>query len=114
MLIQKVDLGDSIQLMMQAPRFLKPYFWEIDFEKLDVKRRPQYVITRILEYGNLEAVRWLRRYFSVRQINMALRRTRQLSRKSALFWAVVQGIKKEEVLCLSKGYRQKLRSAWPY
>ncbi|MCG8608033.1 hypothetical protein MJD09_23995 [bacterium] len=35
--------------------------WEVDATKLDTETRPEYVIERILEYGTLEGVIWLRR-----------------------------------------------------
>ena len=41
------------------PLFLEKYFWDTDFNKINFKQHPEYVILRILEYGNIKAVRWL-------------------------------------------------------
>jgi hypothetical protein len=39
------------------PEFLRPLFWEIDFDRLRLPERETYVIERVLEYGDLPAVR---------------------------------------------------------
>lgn len=99
---------------MKLPGFLREYFWEVDFGKLDAEKYPKYVITRLLEHGDRRAIRWMRENFSPRQINDVLRHSRELSNKSAVFWALVQGIDKEDVLCLSKEYHEKRKTVWPY
>jgi len=44
---------------MKLPLFLKKYFWDVDFDKLDLSDCPEYIILRLLEYGDIEAIRWL-------------------------------------------------------
>lgn len=100
--------------MKKLPPFLKQYFWEVDFNKLDPWKYPKYIIARLMEYGNLKAIRWMLSNFTTRQINNVLRYSRSLSKKTANFWALVQGIRKEEILCLSKGYLARRKTAWPY
>jgi hypothetical protein len=39
------------------PRFLKKYFWNVDFLKLDRKTHSQFIIERILEYGDEKTVK---------------------------------------------------------
>lgn len=96
------------------PQFLKPLFWDIDFEKLDVKKYPRYVIERILEYGDLKHVRWMFKTYPKRTIVETVKKSRQLSLKSANFWADYYHIPKDEVLCLTKSFREIQRSIWPY
>lgn len=100
--------------MKKLPGFLKQYFWEVDFSKLDALKYPKYIIIRLMEYGNLKAIKWMKNNFATRQINSALRHTRGLSKKTANFWALVQGIEKEDILCLSKEYLAKRKTVWPY
>lgn len=100
--------------MKRLPGFLKKYFWEVDFNKLDVRKYPKYVISRLMECGDLKAIKWLKKNFSNRQINNILRHSRDISNKSSIFWAIIQGIRENEILCLSKEYREKRKTAWPY
>ena len=100
--------------MKSAPKFLKKYFWEIDFDRLDVEAHPQYILERILEYGDERAIRWMMRRFSRAEVADILFRFRSLSPKSANFWAVVFNVDKKKVLCLQKHYLEIRRAHWPY
>jgi len=42
--------------MKKLPRFLNKYFWDVEFEKIDLQKRRVYVLKRILEYGDERAV----------------------------------------------------------
>jgi hypothetical protein len=87
------------------PEFLRPLFWEVDFDRLRVSRREQYVIERVLEYGDDQAIRWLLHACSPRAIADVVQRSRKISRNTATLWALVLGIPREEIKCLSKRYR---------
>ena len=100
--------------MKKLPKFLKQYFWDVDFEKLDYTKYPKYVIIRILEYGNEKAISWMKNIFSRRDIVDALISTRELTEKSANFWAVVLDVKKEKVKCLNKSFLEIRKRFWPY
>jgi len=82
------------------PQHLWPFFWDIKRETFDPAVYPEYTIGRILEWGDEEAVRWLRANFSEAQLKQVIRTERRLSRKSANFWAVVFGIPRAEVSAL--------------
>ena len=100
--------------MKKAPKFLKKYFWDIDFDKLDVEAHPQYVLGRILEYGDEKAIKWVMRRFDKNAVADILFHYRSLSPKSANFWAVVFNIDRKKVLCLQKHYLEIRRMHWPY
>jgi hypothetical protein len=100
--------------MKKPPKFLRQYFWEIDFESLDVDKYPGYVIKRILEYGDERAIRWMGKNFNLNEIKEIVHNTRDLSPKSAYFWAVVLNIEKKGVRCLSRDFRKIYRTIWPY
>ncbi|MFH1352066.1 MAG: hypothetical protein ABIH68_00665 [bacterium] len=94
--------------------FLKQYFWEIDFKKFRPLSRPYYVISRLLEYGDEKALRWLFDNFTTRQMKNTLRKMRGFSERSANFWAIYFGMKREEVKCLSRQFRKIHKNFWPY
>ena len=100
--------------MREFPRFLKKYFWDIDFPKLQKKIHTQFIIERILEYGDKKAVRWLRNNFDSREIRKVLSNSKNISPKSANFWQLVLNINRDEILCLKKSFQEKLRPIWKH
>jgi hypothetical protein len=87
------------------PEFLRPLFWEVDFDWLRVRGHERYVIERVLEYGDDQAIRWLLRTVDPHAIADVVRRSRKISRNTATLWALVLDIPREQVQCLSKRYR---------
>jgi len=98
----------------RLPECAYRYFWDIDPSRLDVGEYPRYVIERLLEYGDLPSLRWMERRFSREEIVEVLKTSRQLSARSANFWALYFGIGREEVRCLSKQFRSRRAVTWPY
>ncbi|MBT9131356.1 MAG: hypothetical protein DDT31_00601 [Syntrophomonadaceae bacterium] len=98
----------------RAPKFLKQYFWDIDFDKFNYINYPRFVIERIFEYGNEKAITWMMKNFSRTQITSVLQKSRQLTQKSANFWAFILGVKKENVKCLNRSFREIRKQFWPY
>jgi hypothetical protein len=97
----------------RLPEFVHRYFWDIDPTQLKVSRRRFHVIERLLEHGDLPAVRWMEERFSSQEIAQVVRRSRALSQLSANFWVKMLDIPLEEVRCLSKPFRQRYRTIWP-
>ena len=100
--------------MAKLPGHLSKYFWEVEFESLDLDTRRAYILKRILEYGDEEAVSWMLQNFDRSEIRDVLRRFRGISRKSANFWAIVLDIPEDEVECLKKSSTRAHERIWPY
>lgn len=96
------------------PEFLRPLFWDTDFDRLRVPGHERYVIERVLEYGDVPEVRWMMQRFSQEQVIQVLRRSRGLSLKSARFWSFILDVPSEEVRCLSASSRQQSARIWPW
>lgn len=82
------------------PDPVRRLFWDIDTGTFDPNAFPQYTIERVLEYGDAPAVEWLRSLFSTEAIASALRNSRQLSPRSANFWALILDLPRSEVRAL--------------
>lgn len=65
---------------------VKKYFWDVDTEYVDIREHKRYILERILELGDEEAVAWMRKNFSIDDIASTLDTTRNMSRKSINFW----------------------------
>ena len=77
-------------------------FWDINPDAFNPAAYPDYTIFRVLEYGDEEAVTWMRGMFPEAEIRRVLCTERRLTRKSANFWALVYGIPAGQVAALAE------------
>src|SRR3989304_10162440 len=94
----------SRQKRRRLPRFLHQFFWDVIPTQIDLGEHPEYVIARLLEHGDLIAIRWLLRTYTKEEIAEVVKQSRQLSRKSANFWRLQLAIPKSEVYALNRPY----------
>ena len=99
--------------MKKLPLALKKYFWDAEFEKIGLEKSRTYILKRILEYGDEYAVRWMRKNFKKEEIKNALCNLR-FSPKTANFWAFALNVKKEDVKCLSRSFRETQKQFWAH
>ncbi len=83
-------------------RYLRRFFWDVDFENFDPQEYPRSTIFRLLEFGDERAISWLRSQFTKEEIEKVVRSESRLSARSAGFWALVYGIPTEEVAALTQ------------
>ena len=83
-----------------VPNELHTLFWDTNLVDFDPASHPDYTIFRVLEYGDLAAVEWLRSIFADREIVRVLKTERRLSPKSATFWALVYHLSTDQVAAL--------------
>jgi len=91
------------------PERIRRLFWDVDKGTVDIKVHRPYIIRRIMDYGDIEDVKWMLKIYSTEEIREVVQKSRGLSRKSAHFWAAYFGIAKEEVECLKTSYPKRLR-----
>jgi len=94
------------------PAFLKRYFWDTDMKGLDKDEHAQYIIERILEHGDTDALQWMTRSYSRESIIEVLKHSRSLSRKRAHLWALFFEVPEADVECLSKQFQNRSRAIW--
>ena len=88
------------------PNQLRTLFWDIDIASFNPSDYPDYTIFRVLEFGDDDAIAWLRETFSEEEIRRVLRTERRLSPKSANFWALVYRIPAGQVAALAPNLGQ--------
>lgn len=67
----------------------KKYFWNTDFDALDIDKHKQYVLERILEFGDDAAVEWMRENYAKEDIIEAFEHSTRISPKSRNYWNLV-------------------------
>ncbi|MBI2443212.1 MAG: hypothetical protein HYV40_04890 [Candidatus Levybacteria bacterium] len=88
----------------EVPEFLRIYFWDVEFENVSIEKNPHFVLKRILDRGDTRALRWAMTKFTLSDIRAVITSSRDVSRKTANFWAFFMDIDPKEVLCLQKPY----------
>lgn len=91
---------------------IKKYFWDSDIKESDIEKHPDYVIIRLLEFGDPQSIKWLLRKFSKNTIRRAIKKRCGLSSKSVIFWKHFFNIKDSEILCLKKSYQKMQKTHW--
>lgn len=89
----------------------KSLFWDVDLRNLDIEKHEDFIIARVLEYGNIDDLKWLFQTYSRSKIQKVLTNTRAISPKSAYFWKYKLNVK-EPLRCLQKHYLQTRRKHW--
>lgn len=100
--------------MKKLPSFLKKYFWDVDFFEVDKKIYSQFIIERILEFGDGKSVKWMIKNFNLDEIKKVIIISKNLSKKSANFWHIIFDIERDKILCLRKPSLQKQKMIWKY
>lgn len=82
-------------------------FW--DAKEIDSIKNANYVIARILDFGDWNDIKKLMSMYPVEKIIEVVKKKRGLMPQTGKFWAIYFGIPFEEIACLKK-YYQKTRS----
>jgi len=85
-------------------------FWDIDPDAFTPRAYPECTILRVLEYGDEEAVAWMRANFSEPEVCHMIRSESRLSPRSANFWALIHGLPTREVAALEEQDDRSARS----
>ncbi len=70
----------------------KNVFWDVDVSSLDQIRDRQFIIERVLEYGDEKIARWLLKSFPRASIVSVVKNSRRLTPKSRNLWGIKLGL----------------------
>jgi hypothetical protein len=72
------------------------YFWDCDVSSLDWEKHRNFVIRRLLQYGDLPALRWLRAHLGDEGLRdwIIARDGRGLTPRQVRYWALMLDIDK--------------------
>ena len=60
--------------------------WDVRPESVDTRRHARFLIRRVLDFGDVPALNWLRRTYSETEIRDVVARGRGLAHKTLAFW----------------------------
>lgn len=99
---------------MKIPKSLHRYFWDVNVEKLDPKKKPYFVISRLLDKGDIEVARWVKDNYDDDLVREVLQNYRDFSLKSASFWSLIYQVPLNKVKCFQEPYLSMRKKHWPY
>jgi hypothetical protein len=75
----------------QIPQAFKKFFWDADFAKLKFPEHRNYVLGKLMVYGDLDSIKWILDTFDRGTISRYLekRGERTLDKKSYIFWTKI-------------------------
>ena len=92
------------QKRAKLPEFMRPYFWDVEFSDIDIKKSKHFITKRAIDRGNTSAVKFVIKTYGLDAIKEVVLTTRDLSRPTGNFWADMLSLDKSQVPCLQKPY----------
>ena len=84
--------------MKKLPKEFKKYFWDVDFSRISMKEHLNYILSRMLNFGNMKAIHWMLKNVDLKKIKEYVLKygDRQLDRRSYNFWRLYFGLSSSE------------------
>ena len=86
-------------MKMTKPILAKRIFWDVDFEKIDYHRDYNAVIERAFEWGDIEDIRQVRRFYGDDKVIKSLTSAKYLFDKTLHFCSAIFEIPKDKFRC---------------
>ena len=71
------------------PREFRKYFWDVAFDELTIEKHSRFIAERLLNYGDLNSIRWLFSWADQDFIRALVNTSRNLNAKSRNFWELM-------------------------
>lgn len=81
----------------------------MDRDSVDVEKHCFYIISRIIDYGNIDDIKWMKNTYTDEKIKEIICKKKGISKKSAYFWTAYYKIPVEEVRCLQESFPKELQ-----
>lgn len=86
----------------------KSMFWDVD--AVDTKKNEKFIISRILDFGDVDDFRWAMRMYGSEKIGRGVVRSKTLSPKSLSFWCQYFSI--NPLRCINKPLGKTQSAFW--
>ncbi len=81
---------------MAIPPDVIKLFWDVRKSTTDLERHSTFVILRVLNFGDVAGLNWLRKTYHDHKIEQVVKAKKGLTPKALMFWTNYFGIKLEE------------------
>ena len=94
------------------PNLNRRIFWDIDFEKIDFEKHADFVISRVIERGDVEDIRQCRRFYNIDFFTNTILNINYLPNIKMYLAAAIIGKDITELKCYKN--RQSNPALYPY
>ncbi|MBI2989811.1 MAG: hypothetical protein HYY51_01305 [Candidatus Magasanikbacteria bacterium] len=70
-------------------KFRQALFWDTNPKNIDPRKNAQYVIERILDFGNDKEVRWMWNFYDKKHLKKVVGKSRCLRPKTKQLWQLL-------------------------
>ena len=78
---------------LAVPERFRSLFWDTSLKNIHLRKNARYVIERILDFGDLDAVEWMQRVYTLQTVIDVLTLSRSITEKSRNFWLQWFGVR---------------------
>lgn len=76
----------------------KTAFWDVDINSMDETKHAEFIIVRIFQYGLMDDIKKVLRFYSPNQIKEAFKHTRGVDKKAIALASVAIGVNENELI----------------
>ena len=78
----------SSNFRQAIPLQYKKFFWDVDFNKLDLEKHRKFIMERFLNYGTFDTFKWIFKTFNSKEVEEFIEKKGKytLSKNSFYFW----------------------------
>jgi hypothetical protein len=77
----------------------KTLFWDVDFKKIDYQKETDFIVGRVLDFGNLKEWVAVKTFYGLPKIKKIAQKHIFSDPKSANFWSIMLKIPFKEIKC---------------
>ena len=70
----------------KLPEGFRKYFWDCNFKDLSIDKYPKFIIERILDYGTLKDIKWIKQSVSGTYFKRIATESRRLGKRTLNYW----------------------------
>lgn len=90
----------------------KKLFWDVEIKNLDFKKQADFIIGRVLSYGDKKDYEEIKRFYGLKKIKSAAKKTNYANRKSLYFWSLIFDLPLNSFQCIPKLLTKKPSAFW--
>lgn len=80
----------------------KQLFWDTRFSELDYKKNANFIIARVLSYGDIFDYKDIKKQYGFKKIKSAAKRVSYFDKKSLYFWSYIFNLPLNSLKCIKK------------
>ncbi len=99
-------------MLLKSKQFSKTLFWDINLKDLDYKKNANFIIGRVLSFGDEKDYQFLKEIYGLRKIKDVAVKLDYPNKRTINFWSLIFNIPFNSFLCIKKLSTLKPNAFW--